>query len=139
MIRFVEKATGETVTAARFMDPPTPMPEGVEIAGGPLAVRPWVLEWPAGVLWAGTEPSGVWPGDWIVTRPDGTREVCKPVEFPERFAPAAGEYARLVAMREAAGEATLAAVDAALDSLDNAFYADVPLVRFRPRRPRTAV
>lgn len=138
MIRFVEKTTGEAVTGERFAYL-RPRPAGVEANDGPIAVRPWELRWPAYVLRTATETVEVRPGDWIVTRPDGSREVCRGDGFMARFAPEAGEYARLVGLREAADEATLAAVDAALDDLDNMFYADVPLVRFRPQRPRAAV
>jgi hypothetical protein len=158
MTEFIEKATGQVVTAERFMPERQPWPDGIINYSNDVVMGAYGL--PISDKWVALLGNG----DWIVTRPDGYRTVCRQDVFPDSYEPRAGEYVRLVEQRQESGaEAGLrrawrdaqdgrvhpvselwdglddadkerAAVDAALDDLDDVFYKDTPLPAVKKRR-----
>jgi hypothetical protein len=124
MTEFIEKATGQVVTAERFLPEREPWPDGIitydyDTTKGDLVMGAYGL--PISDKWVAL----LGRGDWIVTRPDGYRTVCWQDVFPDSYEPRAGEYVRLVE-RHMADDGDGSA-DRGLDDLDDVFFRDVPV------------
>jgi hypothetical protein len=116
MTEFIEKATGQVVTAERFFPEREPWPEGIIDYNNDVVMGAYGL--PISDKWVAL----LGRGDWIVTRESGARTVCRQDVFPDCYEPRAGEYVRLVERHMADDGAAVKG----LDDLDDVFFRDVP-------------